>query len=106
MLKGYAHIVDFFTSFEWWPTDPHDELVNNGAFCLADLGKVYAVYLPRGERHHPAGPRQLPADWFNPRTGLTTTLPSADGPAWTSPLPPDDGDWALLLQATRRPDEK
>ena len=30
MLKGYAHIVDFFTSFDWWKTDPHDELVDRG----------------------------------------------------------------------------
>ena len=28
MLKGYAHMVDFFTSFEWWKTDPHDDLVD------------------------------------------------------------------------------
>jgi hypothetical protein len=27
MLKGYEHMVDFFTSFEWWKTEPHDELV-------------------------------------------------------------------------------
>jgi hypothetical protein len=26
MLAGYAHMVDFFTSFEWWKTEPHDEL--------------------------------------------------------------------------------
>src|SRR5437867_13129334 len=23
MLKGYEHMVDFFTSFEWWKTGPH-----------------------------------------------------------------------------------
>jgi hypothetical protein len=22
MLKGYAHMVDFFMSFEWWKTEP------------------------------------------------------------------------------------
>src|SRR2546425_8095048 len=43
-----SHMVDFFTSFEWWKTEPHDELVNNGAFCLAEPGKLYAVYLPTG----------------------------------------------------------
>ena len=46
MLKGYGHMVDFFTSFEWWKTEPHDELVNNGAYCLAKPGEIYAVYLP------------------------------------------------------------
>jgi hypothetical protein len=28
MLAGYAHMVDFMTSFEWWKTEPHDELVS------------------------------------------------------------------------------
>src|SRR6266850_5666416 len=40
MLKGYEHMVDFFTSFEWWKTEPHDELVNNGAYCLAKLSEI------------------------------------------------------------------
>jgi hypothetical protein len=99
LLKGYAHIVDFFTSFDWWRTEPHDELVTKGAFCLAEPGKVYAVYLPKGGvvtvnlgtgRFQPA--------WFNPRSGQTTPLPPAEGPVWTSPKAGDDGDWALLLR--------
>ncbi len=52
MLKGYAHMVHFFTSFEWWKTEPHDELVNNGNFCLAESGRVYVVYLPNGGSVH------------------------------------------------------
>jgi hypothetical protein len=31
MLNGYAHIVEFFTSFEWWKTEPHDEFVDKGS---------------------------------------------------------------------------
>ena len=50
MLKGYAHTIDFFTSFEWWLTEPHDELVNNGNYCLAEPGSIYVVYLPHGGR--------------------------------------------------------
>jgi hypothetical protein len=48
MFLGYGHMVDFITSFDWWKTNPHDELVNNGNYCLADPGKIYAIYLPRG----------------------------------------------------------
>jgi hypothetical protein len=98
MLRGYAHIVQFFNTFEWWKTDPHDELVNNGAFCLAEPGRTYAVYLARGGKvtvKLEAG--QYPAAWFNPRSGLTNQLPVAKGPSWTSPESPDSGDWALLL---------
>ena len=25
MFLGYGHIVDFFTGFEWWKTNPHDD---------------------------------------------------------------------------------
>jgi hypothetical protein len=38
MFLGYGHIVDFFTSFEWWKTNPHDELVTQGDYCLAACG--------------------------------------------------------------------
>ena len=48
MFQGYAHMVDFFTSFEWWKTEPHDELVNNGNYCLAKPGDIV---------------RHLPAAW-------------------------------------------
>jgi hypothetical protein len=44
MQQGYAHM----TGFEWCKTDPHDELVNKGAYCVAEPGRCYAVYLPRG----------------------------------------------------------
>jgi hypothetical protein len=106
MFIGYGHIVDFFTGFEWWKTNPHDELVNQGDFCLADPGHVYAVYLPHGGkvtvRLEPGSYR---AEWFNANSGQRFPLAEdATGPSWTSPDPPDDSswatnhDWALLLQ--------
>ena len=36
MLKGYGYMVDFFTGFDWWKTEPHDELVTEGDYCLAE----------------------------------------------------------------------
>jgi hypothetical protein len=99
MLKGYAHIVDFFTSFDWWKTDPHDELVDNGAFCLAEPGNLYAVYMPRGGKVSVKLEKgKYRAHWFNPRTGESKDLPIAEGPSWTSPDSPGEGDWALLLK--------
>jgi hypothetical protein len=99
MLHGYAHMVEFFTGFDWWKTDPRDDLVTNGAYCLAERGKVYAAYLPKGGSVTlKLEPGRYQATWFNPRTGKTLPLPRADGPDWTSPKAPDDGDWALLLQ--------
>jgi hypothetical protein len=104
MLQGYARMVDFFTSFEWWKTDPHDELVDSGAFCLAEPGWLYAIYLPRGGKVNvKLAPGSYRAHWFNPRTGETKRLPLVVGPSWTFPLSPDDGDWALLLRVEKRP---
>ncbi|MBZ5679325.1 MAG: DUF5060 domain-containing protein [Acidobacteriia bacterium] len=99
MLRGYAHMVDFFTSFEWWETEPHDELVNNGNYCLAEPGKIYVVYLPHGGNVNvrlQAG--RYDAAWFNPLTGERTAIPPALGPVWASPKAPDNNDWALLLR--------
>ncbi len=102
MFLGYGHIVDFFTSFEWWRTSPHDELVGSGAYCLATPGETYAIYIPKERRVtvHLA-PGTYSAHWFGAATGEIIALPPANGPDWTSPDTPDRSDWALLL--TRNP---
>jgi hypothetical protein len=109
MLKAYEHMVDFFTSFDWWKTEPHDELVNNGAYCLAKPGDIYAVYLPNpgnfAEGHVSTKnvtvklePGTYSAKWFNAFTGETVPLHAVQGGEWTSPDAPGWLDWALLLQ--------
>ena len=99
MLKGYAHMVDFFTSFEWWKTEPHDELANNGAYCLAQPGGIYAVYLPNGgDVTITLAPGRYQAAWFSAFTGEWVALPPAEGPQWKSPQAPGWLDWALLLK--------
>ncbi len=98
MFIGFGHIVDFFSSFEWWKTNPHDELVDNGAYCLARPGEIYAVYLPKEGKvtiHLEAG--TYSAQWFGASTGEIIPLPLVNGPVWTSPPTPDRLDWALLL---------
>jgi len=104
MFIGFGHIVDFFESFDWWTTNPHDELVSGGAYCLAKPGEIYAVYLPNRSTlpdrqsvtvHLEPGTYQ--AHWFSATTGEIIPLPSLDGPEWTSPQAPDRSDWALLL---------
>lgn len=94
MLDGYAHIVAFFTSFDWWRLEPHPEIANE-AMCLAEPGVRYVVYLPEGgstalklegRAHH--------ARWFNPRTGDYTNAISTNR-LWTAP---DESDWALIVE--------
>ena len=117
MLKGYEHMVDFFTSFEWWKTEPHDELVSNGAYCLAKPGEIYAVYLPVrpicgnaeafehqkvcGEISLKLEPGTYEARWFSAYTGEIIPLPPVEGRVWTLPKTPGWLDWALLLQRKR-----
>jgi len=102
--KGYEHMVDFFTSFEWWKTAPHDELVDNGAYCLAQPGQIYAVYLPirpacgsDANFDYPGACKDYTlkleagtydAKWFSASTGQTVALPAVQSPEWTLPHPP------------------
>jgi Protein of unknown function (DUF4038)/Domain of unknown function (DUF5060) len=117
MLKGYGRMVDFFTSFEWWKTEPHDELVDNGAYCLAKPGEIYAIYVPvrpmcgnsqAFEHQKVCGnvtvklePGTYDAKWFSAYTGEIVALPPVEGPAWTLTKTPGWLDWALLLQKKR-----
>jgi uncharacterized protein DUF4038/uncharacterized protein DUF5060/collagenase-like protein with putative collagen-binding domain len=99
MLEGYAHMVDFFTSFEWWKADPHDELVEGHAYCLAEPGKLYVLYLAMGEKVSVRlEPGTYHASWFDPRDGRSLPIGDASGPKCTTPEPPDGGDWVVLLK--------
>jgi hypothetical protein len=99
MLQGYAHIVDFFMSFEWWKTEPHDELVNQGNYCLAAPGATYAVYLPHGGTVTvQLGAGSFRGAWFDPSTGERTEVGHVRGPVWTGSSLSTDKDWAILLQ--------
>jgi len=99
MLAGYAHMVDFLTSFDWWETEPHDELVDAGNWCLAQPGRTYAVYLPNaGNVTVRLIPGRYQAEWFNPMTGEVIPIGAVEGPAWTSPVAPGRNDWALLIR--------
>ncbi len=103
MLKAYEHMVDFCTSFDWWKTEPHDELVNNGAYCLAKPGEIYAVYLPKeGTVTVKLEPGAYEATWFSAFTGEKIPLPPINGREWTSPKSPGWLDWAILITKRRQ----
>jgi hypothetical protein len=99
MLKGYAHMVTFFTGIEWWKADPHDELVNHGAFCLAEPGRQYVIYLSHGgDVTVRLDPGQYEVKWFNPRRGEYSGSQVVSGPVWTSSSAEDGADWVILMK--------
>jgi hypothetical protein len=70
MFLGYGHMVDFFTSFNWWTTETHDELVNEVNYCLAKAGELYAIYLPKGgQATVKLEPGTYQATWFSALSG-------------------------------------
>ena len=100
MFKGYAHMVDLFTSFDWWDTEPHDELVNNGNYCLAKPGETYAdVPPPRWLRDRANSVWAVRCHMVG-SGGRQIALPSFNVTAHSraSPAAPGEGDWALLLR--------
>lgn len=102
MLKGYAHIVDFFSQTEWWRMTPNNDLVSGSNLCLAEPGKQYVIYLPGGGAptiQLEAG--KYRAQWFNPMTGQFSDAGIAEAPEWKSsppPINPYAQDWVLWLK--------
>jgi hypothetical protein len=103
MLEGYAHMVDFFRSFDWWKLDPAPSRAAGGVLVLAEPSRRYVIYAPgpaSAAVRLDAG--SYTSRWYNPRTGQWS-----DGPAiaasgsdpWQLPPLPGDGDWALLVTA-------
>jgi hypothetical protein len=92
-----------FTGFSWWKLEPRADLAGENTLLLAEAGKRYVAYLPRpGSATFQIEPGTYSARWFNPRNGKWHDLPALKQPEsgkWSSPTPPDAGDWALLLES-------
>jgi hypothetical protein len=107
MLIGNARIREFLRSFAWWRTEPANHLARAAvgtALCLAEPGKLYAVWLPQGGTATiTLEPGTYSARWFDPHTGAFEEIPAVIMTAageWGTPAPPEgsaEQDWALLL---------
>jgi hypothetical protein len=98
LLEGYGHVLEFMTRFAWWKAEPHDELVDQGNYCLAEPGVAYALYLPHGGSvtvQLQGGPYKCVL--FDPLTRNSKPLADVKVLAWTSPALPEQQDWAILL---------
>ncbi len=85
-----------------------DELINvPGAYCLAEEGALYLVYLPAGTAYaglHVNQPDLLYVYWFNPRTGgdlqkgSVSTLKGLGLHSLGTPPSDPDLDWMVVVQ--------
>ena len=99
MLQGYAHIVECFAALDWWRMDPHDELADGGAFCMAEPGRQYLVYLPDGGKTNlTLADGRYRASWFDPRSGKSEEIGVVSGSKWSSPTRDRGQDWAITLR--------
>jgi hypothetical protein len=99
---GYAlmkHFSDFWRSTDYWLLQPSDNLVSAG-WCLANPGQEYVACqkIPAPFTLEIAGAAApLPGEWFNPRTGKTTSAGSfGNGTASLTP-PAGWGDAPIVL---------
>jgi len=102
MLQGYARMMNFFTSVDWWTAEPAPELVMGNARCLASPGRIYLVYLPKGGTTQvKLEDGQYNAKWYNPREGAWSQIDNAATGLWTTPSPPDEQDWGILIESKK-----
>lgn len=114
MWSYNRHAHAFMTQWvPFWKMDNHNELIGNDndgnqAFCLAEPGSTYVIYIADGQ----ADPidldlqdydRSFELRWYNPRTGgslQTGSVPALEGPGLHSigqpPAQPDQ-DWVALI---------
>ena len=84
-----------------------DELVgnsehDNSAYCLAQVGKLYLVYLPEGGSKGidlSAVQEDFTLSWYNPRTGgALTDAGKLSGGATVNLVAPSDDDWLAVIR--------
>ena len=96
-------LQSFFTTLPFWRMQPFTG-VTGDVVALADPGKTFVVYYPRGGATTldlSAARGAMVARWFNPRTGefsQAERLQEAKATARREFSAPDTRDWVLLLK--------
>ena len=107
-------MMRFLGRTQWWKLEPHPELVAEypHAYCAADPGSEYVVYLRWGgsfllDLKDSAPGVLFSFEWYNPATGETETKGTVEGGAVRRfsapkgyPSTPGYRDWTLHV--TRR----
>lgn len=94
------YATEKLATLEFWKMKPYNELVTGDpeAYCLAEPGEQYVVYLPKGgvaRLELPAG--SFVSSWFNPHNGVTLDSKISEGGDMLVFQSPDDNDWVLVI---------
>ncbi len=88
---------------EYWKMRSHNEFVQGGteAYCLAETGKQYVVYAPKGgtvklDLSSTIGNFQV--KWLNPKTGSFQGKQTTPGNMVVSLNSPSSSDWVLFVK--------
>ena len=106
-LQGMAqmkHLYDLFQKVEFWNMSPSDNLVTSGtAYCLANTGQEYIIYLPDGgsvtvDLSDATG--ALNVEWCDPKDGIYHDEGTVTGGGIETFTPPFSGDAVLHIVST------
>jgi hypothetical protein len=106
-MQGMAqmkYLYDFFQKVEFWNMSLSDNLVTSGtAYCLANIGQEYVIYLPDGgsvnvDLSDATG--TLDVEWYNPKDGTYYDDGTVTGGGRESFTPPFSGDAVLHIEST------
>jgi hypothetical protein len=105
MEEMLSDIHDFIEAcVQFWNMLPNDNLVTSGiAYCLANIGREYVIYLPEGgsvtvDLSDATG--TLTVEWYNPRNGTYYDDGTITGGGSESFTPPFSGDAVLHIAST------
>jgi len=95
------HLYDLFQKVEFWNMTPSDNLVTSGtAYCLANPGNEYVIYLPSGGSvtiNLSAAIGTLNAEWYDPKDGRHHDKRTVIGGGSVTFTPPFSGDAVLHI---------
>ena len=99
MLFNIHNFIE--TGVEFWNMSPNDSLVTSGtAYCLANPGQEYIVYLPSGGSvtvDLSAATGTLDAEWYDPKDGTYHDKRTVIGGGSVTFTPPFSGDAVLHI---------
>nr|QNO41777.1 hypothetical protein PIKABMHP_00018 [Methanosarcinales archaeon ANME-2c ERB4]QNO42754.1 hypothetical protein BPAOADCO_00018 [Methanosarcinales archaeon ANME-2c ERB4] len=96
-----GYIKNFWDNIEFWKMSPDNSLITSGtAYCLANPGNEYVIYLPSGgsatiDLSDATG--ILDAEWYDPKDGTYHNKRTVTGGGSETFTPPFSGDAVLHI---------